>query len=72
MLGIDVVRPEIIEITSLGAAYLAGLAVGYWKDASEIKRCWRVDRVFKPRMPKAAAERLYSGWLEAVKRTLSS
>ena len=71
MLGIDVVRPEIIEITSLGAAYLAGLAVGYWKDASEIKRCWRVDKVFKPKMKKEEALRLYSGWLNAVRRTLT-
>ena len=72
ILGIDVIRPRVIESTSRGAAYLAGLATGYWKDAAEIKRSWKVDRIFKPRMPKETASRLYKGWLEAVKRTLSS
>ena len=71
ILGIDVVKPEVIEITSLGVAYLAGLAVGYWKDSDEIRRCWRVDRIFTPNMPKRTAAQLYDGWLKAVKRTLS-
>ncbi|MCX5677704.1 MAG: glycerol kinase GlpK [Candidatus Omnitrophica bacterium] len=71
ILGIDVVRPKVIEITSLGAAYLAGLAVGYWKDTREIKRCWQADRVFVPKMAKKTASSLYAGWLEAVKRTLT-
>ena len=71
MLGIDVVRPMIIETTSLGAAYLAGLAVGYWKDAAQIKKCWKKDRIFHPRISGSSASRLYDGWLEAVKRTLS-
>ncbi|MBI5124335.1 MAG: glycerol kinase GlpK [Candidatus Omnitrophica bacterium] len=71
ILGVNVVRPKVIEITSLGAAYLAGLAVGYWKDSNEIKKCWKIDKIFKPKMAKAASEKLYSGWLEAVKRALS-
>jgi len=71
VLGIEVVRPKVIESTSLGAAYLAGLACGYWKDSAEIRRCWRGDRVFRPGMPKAAADGLYKGWLSAVQRTLS-
>jgi len=71
MLGIDVVRPRVIEITSLGAAYLAGLATGYWKSASEIKRCWHSDKVFRPRMQRKEARKLYAGWLDAVSRTLS-
>ena len=71
LLGIDVVRPKVTEITSLGAAYLAGLAVGYWKDADEIKRCWTVDKVFKPKMPAKISYKLYSGWREAVERTLT-
>ncbi len=70
ILGIEVVRPKTIEITSLGAAYLAGLAVGYWKDTDEIERCWKKDRVFKPNMTKEEADRLYEGWLSAVKRTI--
>ena len=71
ILGVEVVRPKVIEITSLGAAYLAGLATNYWKNAAEIKKCWKQDRVFHPRMPQAAAAELYKGWLEAVRRTLS-
>jgi len=71
ILGIDIVRPQVIEITSLGAAYLAGLAVGYWKDAKEIKKCWKCDKLFRPKISKGSAEVLYNGWREAVKRTLS-
>ena len=71
ILGIEVIRPRGIETTSLGAAYLAGLSAGYWKNTGEIKKCWRIDKTFKPRMPKAQHLRLYKEWLEAVKRTLS-
>lgn len=71
LLGISVTRPKIIEITSLGAAYLAGLAVGYWKTSAEIEKCWKVDKAFKPGMPRKAADTLYGEWLEAVGRTLS-
>jgi glycerol kinase len=71
ILGIKVIRPKVIETTSLGAAYLTGLAVGYWKDMNEIKRCWQKDRIFSPKMATAEALSLYNGWLKAVKRTLS-
>ena len=71
ILGIDVVRPKIIEITSLGAAYLAGLAVKLWKKPYDIKKCWRKDRVFSPTMPKKESQALYEGWREAVRRTIS-
>ncbi len=71
ILGIKVIRPKIIEITSLGAALLAGLAIGYWRDSDEIKKCWTSDRVFSPKMPPKAADSLYDGWLKAVKRTLT-
>lgn len=71
MLGINVIRPKIIELTSLGAAYLAGLAVGYWKNAKEIKKYWRKDKVFKPKMSAKKVSLLHNGWLEAVSRTLS-
>ena len=71
ILGMRVIRPRVIETTSCGAAYLAGLAVGYWKDAAEIKRCWKRDRVFEPKMSKKEASTLYKNWLGAVKRTLS-
>ncbi|MDD5067329.1 MAG: glycerol kinase GlpK [bacterium] len=71
ILGISVIRPRIIETTSLGAAYLAGLAAGYWKNSCEIKKCWSRERVFRPRMPKTAAGNLYQGWRTAVHRTLT-
>ena len=67
ILGINVVRPKIIESTSLGAAYLAGLAVGYWKYPSEIKKFWAKDRIFNPR---PVSPELYKGWQAAVQRTL--
>jgi glycerol kinase len=71
ILGIKVIRPKVIETTSLGAAYLAGLAVGYWQDMDEIKICWQKEKIFCPKMRKREASRLYRGWLDAVKRTLS-
>jgi len=71
ILGIRVIRPQTIEITSLGAAYLAGLAVGFWKDAAQIKQYWRKDRVFAPKISKAKADVLYKQWQHAVERTLS-
>jgi glycerol kinase len=71
LLGISVVRPKVIEITSLGAAYLAGLAVGYWKSSSLIKKYWQQDKCFSPRMKRAAADEMYEGWQKAVARTLT-
>jgi glycerol kinase len=71
ILGIEVIRPQDIEITALGAAYLAGLAVGYWTDAQEIKKCWKCDTVFRPSISKKRADDLYAGWSDAVRRTLS-
>jgi len=66
-----VVRPKVIETTSLGAAYLAGLATGFWKDTGEIKKCWEKDRVFKPKMTKSLASKYYSEWLRAIARVIS-
>ncbi len=68
ILGINVIRPKVIETTSLGAAYLAGLAVGYWKDADEIKKCWSKGKEFTPQIPKKTANHYYQGWQEAVKK----
>lgn len=70
ILGLPVVRPRTVETTALGAAYLAGLAVGFWKDAGEIERLWRADREFAPSMPRPRAEALYRGWKAAVARAL--
>ncbi len=71
ILGVDVIRPKVIESTSLGAAYLAGLAVGYWKDTHEIKKRWKKDRAFSPKMPASEAKRYYQGWTAALERTLT-
>ena len=70
ILGVKIVRPKIIETTSLGAAYLAGLAAGFWKNSAEIKKFWAEDKVFKPRLPQAAAAKFYAGWQAAVRRAL--
>ena len=68
LLGVPVVRPVVTETTALGAAYLAGLAVGYWKSVDEISKQRRVDRVFEPRMPPARVEELRAGWRKALER----
>ncbi|MDO7485112.1 glycerol kinase GlpK [Peribacillus sp. NPDC096448] len=66
LLRVPVERPTINETTALGAAYLAGLAVGYWKDQEEISRQWAVDKTFKPSMEEQDSEKLYEGWKKAV------
>jgi len=71
ILGVPVVRPQVTETTTLGAAYLSGLAVGYWKDKEEIAKKWKVDREFKSNMDKKTKEKLYSGWKKARKRSLN-
>ena len=68
MLGVPVVRPVVYETTALGAAYLAGLAVGYWKDAAEIDAQWQADRIFEPSMTRDRAGALMSGWRKSVER----
>jgi glycerol kinase len=68
ILGLPVERPVVAETTALGAAYLAGLAVGYWTDQDELAAAWRLDRRFEPRMSEDQRETLYSGWREAVRR----
>jgi glycerol kinase len=68
ILGVPVEVPQVAETTSLGAAYLAGLAVGFWKSREELDAKWKVERRYEPRMNKAERERLYEGWLKAVQR----
>ncbi|MDO4983446.1 MAG: glycerol kinase GlpK [Eubacteriales bacterium] len=70
ILGSEVVRPKCIETTALGAAYLAGLAVGYWDSREDIKNNWAVDRCFKPEMESDKREKLVKGWHKAVKCAL--
>ena len=66
ILNVPVERPVISETTALGAAYLAGLAVGFWKDQDEICEKWSVERSFEPSMSEEVREKLYSGWKKAV------
>jgi glycerol kinase len=69
ILGVPVEVPEVTETTAAGAAYLAGLAVGFWKDRREVAARWRVARRYEPRMNEAERERLHRRWLRAVERT---
>ncbi len=68
LLGVAVQRPAVTETTALGAAYLAGLAVGYWSDLDEIAAQWRADAEFAPTMPAEQRDALYAGWQRAVER----
>ena len=68
MLGVPVVRPRVTETTALGAAYLAGLAVAYWKNPDEIDTQWQVERRFEPMMIKAQVQELRTAWKRAVQR----
>ena len=71
ILQANVVRPTVTETTARGAAYLAGLAVGYWKDLDEIKDQWEADRSFEPMMQQTDADAAVTGWREAIRRTLT-
>lgn len=70
ILGTAVERPDITETTAMGAAYLAGLATGFWSSRDELKKQWRLDRRFEPSMEEATRSRLYRGWKKAVQRSL--
>jgi len=71
LLNVTVRRPVVAETTALGAAYLAGLAVGYWKSMDDVASNWALDREFRPAMPKERREKLYAGWMKAVGRSLA-
>lgn len=71
LLGVEVERPEINETTALGAAYLAGLAVGYWGTKEEIATQWKVDQRFEATMSEEKREKLYDGWKKAVHATMA-
>lgn len=70
MLGVPVVRPKVFETTALGAAFLAGLATGFWKSREEISTQWQVDRTFEPSMNSSRVAELKSGWKKALERSL--
>ena len=71
ILGTRVIRPKVVETTAMGAAYLAGLAVGYWSSIDEIRKQWQIDRVFEPTWEEEKVREAREGWQDAVKRTLS-
>ncbi|MBQ2136764.1 MAG: glycerol kinase, partial [Selenomonas sp.] len=70
ILDVPVDRPQITETTALGAAYLAGLAVGVWTSKEELRNSWKLDYRFEPHMAKTEADRLYKGWRKAVKHSM--
>ncbi|MEC9492175.1 glycerol kinase GlpK [Flexistipes sp.] len=71
ILDTKIQRPLCMETTALGAAFLAGLAVGFWKDTKEVAETWKVDKEFTPKMDKITAENLYNKWQKAVKAAMS-
>ncbi|MBV9257296.1 MAG: glycerol kinase, partial [Ktedonobacteraceae bacterium] len=70
ILGVPVQRPKVAETTALGAAYLAGIAVGFWSGPEEVAKQWAVDRTFEPKMSEDQRETLYANWKRAVERSL--
>jgi glycerol kinase len=70
ILGVPVVRPKVAETTALGAAYAAGLAVGYWSGLDELRRNWQMARTWEPAMGEEARSKLYRGWCRAVERSM--
>ena len=70
LLGVPVDRPQVVETTALGAAYLAGLAVGVWKSKEDLISNWQLNRRFEPTMDEETRAKLYAGWQKAVKRSM--
>lgn len=70
ILGVPVDRPQVTETTALGAAYLAGLAVGFWSNKEDLVKNWQLDARFDPKMEEGQREKLYKGWQKAVKRSM--
>jgi len=68
ILGVPVIRPKIVETTALGAAYLAGLAAGFWKNRAEVQKAWQVDRTFEPQKSADEVAHRRSRWAEALTR----
>jgi glycerol kinase len=71
VLGVPVLRPLVRETTALGAAYAAGLAVGFWKDKAQLGQQWQVDRRWEPRVSLEVREGWYAGWKKAVDKSLN-
>ena len=71
ILNVNIERPDMTETTALGAAYLAGLAVGFWKSKGELIQNWSMNKKFKPEMNEDERNNLYNGWKKAVERAKS-
>jgi glycerol kinase len=71
ILGVPVIRPRVTETTALGAAYAAGLAIGFWQNEEALRENWGVGRTFRPEMDEERRKELYKGWQKAVERTLN-
>ena len=71
ILGIPVERPSVTEMAARGAAYLAGLGVGFWETKDEVAAQWKIDRVFEPGFSKDRRDALYAGWQKAITRSLA-
>jgi glycerol kinase len=71
ILGVPVVRPVVAETTALGAAYAAGLAVGFWNNVEDLRDNWQIAKTWEPKMDAATRDQLYKGWLKAVERTFN-
>jgi glycerol kinase len=69
ILGVPVIRPTVAETTALGAAYAAGLAVGFWEEVEDLRENWGVDKEWHPKMDEEERDKLYKGWKKAVTRT---
>ncbi|MGD9101734.1 MAG: FGGY-family carbohydrate kinase, partial [Anaerolineae bacterium] len=70
ILGVPVVRPTVAETTALGAAYAAGLSVGFWDNLEDLRANWQVSKTWEPQMDEQKRANLYAGWQKAVQRTL--
>jgi glycerol kinase len=71
ILGVPVIRPTVSETTALGAAYAAGLAVGFWDDLEALRDNWNVSKTWRPKMDPQTRADLYAGWKKAVTRTFN-
>lgn len=71
IMGIPIIRPNILETTALGAAYLAGLAIGFWQDLDELRELWPSHVRYEPQMDEAQRTRLYDGWQTAVEQAMA-
>ena len=72
VIGAQVIRPQVTETTALGAAYLAGIAVGFWAGVEDVKQQWKAERVFTPSATEAEVAAAKAGWADAISRTLNN